>query len=88
MKGRSDCVLRPSGSVTVSGLPTSQAVAGSPDTDVGGWNRGTRAWPDPRQAAVYAVLVVVVPRVEEVTATAKEATVWMGIHQAVTWGLR
>lgn len=37
------------------------------------------------QAAVYAVLVVFAPRVEEVTATAKEATVWVGILQAVTW---
>lgn len=37
------------------------------------------------QAAVYAVLVVFAPRVEEVTATAREATVWVGILQAVTW---
>jgi MFS family permease len=37
------------------------------------------------QAAIYAVLVVFAPRVEEVTATAKEATVWVGILQAVTW---
>jgi MFS transporter, DHA1 family, staphyloferrin B biosynthesis exporter len=37
------------------------------------------------QAAIYAVLVVFAPRVEEVTGTAKEATVWVGILQAVTW---
>lgn len=37
------------------------------------------------QAAVYAVTVVFAPRVEEVTATAKEATIWVGILQAVTW---
>jgi MFS transporter, DHA1 family, staphyloferrin B biosynthesis exporter len=37
------------------------------------------------QAAIYAVLVVFAPRVEEVTASTEEATVWVGVLQAVTW---
>lgn len=37
------------------------------------------------QVAIYAVLVVFAPRVEEVTASTEEATVWVGVLQAVTW---
>ncbi len=37
------------------------------------------------QTAIYAVLVVFAPRVEEVTASTEEATVWVGVLQAVTW---
>jgi MFS transporter, DHA1 family, staphyloferrin B biosynthesis exporter len=37
------------------------------------------------QVAISAVLVVFALRVEEVTASTEEATVWVGVLQAVTW---
>ncbi|MBO0879694.1 MAG: MFS transporter [Mycobacterium sp.] len=37
------------------------------------------------QTAVYALIVVFAPRVEQITATHQEATVWVGALQAVTW---
>jgi MFS transporter, DHA1 family, staphyloferrin B biosynthesis exporter len=37
------------------------------------------------QAALCAVLVVFAPRVQQVTSSTEEATVWVGVLQAVTW---
>ncbi|MGH3662173.1 MAG: MFS transporter [Micromonosporaceae bacterium] len=75
--------------------PASRAARREPpETGFGGAAR--RLWANPSsrnlilagfaaQAAVYAVLVVFALRVQEVTSSTGEATVWVGVLQAATW---